>query len=458
MSKVYNVDEANIKLTPLQKCGYAIGDFGNNFSWSFISAFLMYFWTDSLGIAAGTAGIIIGASRIWDAINDPIVGRWSDHTKSKWGRYRPWILFASLPLAVLNILCFTDFGIESAVGKIAYATATFFILVFVYTCVNVPYSAMEAAVTLDARERGSLATYRLFFAYTASAIISYGTQRFVILFGGGDDSKGYFMTAVMFSVIMVVCHMICFKNTKEVVNTPHEDVSYRESFKCLKGNWPVIILSAGFLIYGLFYYGRSSVALYYFTYNADNALAYSTYSLINLVSSMVGILILGSITSKLKNKAIVPMVGFLVSGILTFVIYFIDPTTTGGMMVVYLTTAVVGLFMGASTTMIYGMVPDTTEYTQLYYGVRASGFISAIVNFFMKVGMAVGVTGAGSVLSAMGYIAGIEQSASVLNGINLIFTVIPGILSIVTAVMLKFYPIDHATYEDILEKLKAQEE
>ena len=152
------------------------------------------------------------------------------------------------------------------------------------------------------------------------------------------------------------------------------------------------------------------------------------------------------------------MVGFLVSGILTFVIYFIDPTTTGGMMVVYLTTAVVGLFMGASTTMIYGMVPDTTEYTQLYYGVRASGFISAIVNFFMKVGMAVGVTGAGSVLSAMGYIAGIEQSASVLNGINLIFTVIPGILSIVTAVMLKFYPIDHATYEDILEKLKAQEE
>lgn len=457
MAKLYDVDEANIKLSPLKKCGYAIGDFGNNFSWSFVSAFLMYFWTDSLGIAAGTAGAIIGVSRIWDAINDPIVGRWSDRTKSKWGRYRPWMLFASIPLAILNVLCFTDFGIQSGTGKAVYATATFFVLVFVYTCVNVPYSAMEAAVTLDARERGSLATYRLFFAYIAAAIISYGTQRFVIWFGGGNTSKGYFCTALMFSIVMVICHMVCVKNTKEVVNSPHEDIPYIESFKALKGNWPVIILSAGFLIYGLFYYGRSAIALYYFTYNANNALGYATYSLINLGSSMVGILLLGTFSAKLKNKATVPMMGFFVTGILTVIIYFVNPATSSGIIVIYITTAIMGICMGMATTMIYGMVPDTTEYTQYHYGMRASGFISAVVNFFLKVGMAVGVAGAGVIMSSMGYVAGAAQSSNVLTGINLIFTIVPGILAIITAILLKFYPLDHATYEDILDKLKAQE-
>lgn len=457
MAKLYDVDGANIKLSPLQKCGYAIGDFGNNFSWSFVSAFLMYFWTDSLGIAAGTAGAIIGVSRIWDAINDPLVGRWSDRTKSKWGRYRPWMLFASIPLAVLNVLCFTDFGIQSNTGRAIYATATFFIMVFIYTCVNVPYSAMEAAVTLDARERGSLATYRLFFAYVAAAIISYGTQRFVMWFGNGDDSKGYFYTALVFSIVMVICHMVCVRSTKEVVNSPHEDIPYVESFKALKGNMPVIILSAGFLIYGLFYYGRSAVALYYFTYNADNALGYATYSLINLGASMVGILLLGTFSAKLKNKATVPMMGFFVTGILTIAIYFVNPASSGGMMIIYITTAIMGVCMGMATTMIYGMVPDTTEYTQYHYGMRASGFISAVVNFFLKVGMAIGVAGAGVIMSAMGYVAGTAQSPNVLTGINLIFTLVPGILAIITAVMLKFYPLDHATYEEILEKLKAQE-
>lgn len=457
MAKLYDVDGANIKLSPLQKCGYAIGDFGNNFSWSFVSAFLMYFWTDSLGIAAGTAGAIIGVSRIWDAINDPLVGRWSDRTKSKWGRYRPWMLFASIPLAVLNVLCFTDFGIQSNTGRAIYATATFFILVFIYTCVNVPYSAMEAAVTLDARERGSLATYRLFFAYVAAAIISYGTQRFVMLFGNGDDSKGYFYTALVFSIVMVICHMVCVKSTKEVVDSPHEDIPYTESFKALKGNMPVIILSAGFLIYGLFNYGRSAVALYYFTYNADNALGYATYSLINLGSSMVGILLLGTFSAKLKNKATVPMVGFFVTGILTIAIYFVNPASSGGLMIIYIMTAIMGVCLGMATTMIYGMVPDTTEYTQYHYGMRASGFISAVVNFFLKVGMAIGVAGAGVIMSAMGYVAGTAQSPNVLTGINLIFTLVPGILAIITAVMLKFYPLDHATYEEILEKLKAQE-
>ena len=454
MEKEYNnIEQAHIKLSPAKKAGFAIGDFGNNFSWSFVSSFLLYFWTDCIGLGAGIASSIIGVSRIWDAINDPIIGRAADMTKSKHGRYRPWVIWFTIPLAVINILCFTDFGFQSQIAKAVYCAVTFFILVLVYTCVNVPYSAMEAAVTLDARERGSLATYRLFFAYMAATIIGYCTQHFVIKFGGGNASRGYMFTAIMYSIIMVASHVICFKSTKEVVNVPHEKVSVKQNFAAIKGNWPVIILSAGFLVYGLFYYGRSAVTLYYFTYNGGNALAYATYSLINLVSSVVGIICLGTFSKKLKNKATVPMVGFLVAGVITFAHYFIDPTTSAGLILIYVLTFVIGFFMGMTTTMIYGMVPDTTEWTQLKYGIRASGFISAFVNFFLKIGMAIGVTGVGLLMAATGYIANQTQNGATLNAINLMFSIVPGVLSIVTAILMKFYPIDQKTYDGVLKEL-----
>jgi GPH family glycoside/pentoside/hexuronide:cation symporter len=458
MARIENIEEANIKLSPGKKIGYAIGDFGNNFSWSFISSFLLYFWTDCMGIGAGIAGTIMGVSRIWDAINDPIIGRASDMTKSKHGRYRPWIIWFTIPLAVCNVLCFTNWGFTSDTVKVVYAFVTFFTLVLLYTCVNVPYSAMEASVTLDAKERGSLATYRLFFAYMAATIIGYGSQYFIGAFGGENASKGYMLTAIMYSCIMVVAHIICFKNTHEVVMVAHEKVSVKENFKALKGNVPVIILSAGFLVYGLFYYGRSAVTLYYFTYNGNNALAYATYSLINLVFSVVGIVCLGTFSKKLKNKATVPMIGFLVVGIVTIAHYWLDPSTPGGLTIIYVLTAVIGFFMGMTTTMIYGMVPDTTEYTQLKYGIRASGFISAFVNFFLKVGMAIGTTGVGLIMAATGFIANQAQNAATLNGINIMFSLLPGILSIVTAILMKFYPIDQKTYDDILVQLQAKEE
>ena len=451
-SKISNIDEANKKLTFKEKSAYAIGDFGNNFSWTFISNFLLYFWTDVLGIGAGIAGTIMGVSRIWDAINDPIIGKMSDNTKSKWGRYRPWIIWFTIPLAINNVICFTDFGIQNPTVRAVVAFASFFLLVLLYTCVNVPYSAMQASLTLDSKERGSVATFRLFFAYTAALIIAYGTQRFVAALGGGNSGKGFMMIAIIYSIVMIIAHVLCFKGTKEVVMAPVENVPMKESFKSLKGNWPFIILCAGFLVYGLFGYGRSAVALYYFQYKAGNALYYATYSLLYMGCSMVGIFCTPFIAKHFKNKATVVMLGYGITGVCAIAQFFVDPTVS--IIPIYVLNAILGIGCGCGTTMIYGMVPDTTEYTQHKYGLRASGFISAVVNFFLKVGMAIGTSLSGIILASLGYIAGAEQSATVLNGMTALFTLIPGILALCCCFLLKFYKLDSDSYNKILDELK----
>ena len=452
MATIKNVDAAKVKLSPGKKICYALGDVGNNFSWSFVSSYLMNFWTDVFGISAGAAGSIMFLSRFWDAANDPLVGKWSDQTKSKWGSYRPWVLFGSLPLGIITVLTFTSFPIQSAGGRLAYGFITFFILVFVYTCVNVPYSAMQAALTLDSQERASVASFRLFFAFATSLLISNMTLRFVGWFGQGDRQRGFMFTAILYACIMFVLHMVCFKNTREVVETKVEKIPYRTAFKCLKGNWPVIILAFAFLTYGFFNYGRSAVALYYFTYNAGNEMIFATYALFNMGGSMLGTLLMPQISKRLKNKASVPMIGWSVGGILLIGMYFLNPTTQIPLLFVMQLFCSIGFGMSAS--MIYGMVPDTTEYTQLKYGLRASGFISAMVNFALKIGMAFGTAGVGWIMDACGYVPNQQQTPLVSNGINMMFTMVPGILALVAVLLLKFYKLDKNTYNQVVSDLQ----
>lgn len=448
-SMINNVEEATIKLSIWDKVAYAIGDFGNNFSFSFIASFLLYFWTDILGIGPAFAGIFMGVSRVWDAINDPIIGRLSDQTDTKWGRYRPWIIRFTIPLAIMTVICFTDFGFESKTLTTIVAIGAYMILVLIYTCVNIPYSAMSASLTLDSDERGKIATFRLFFAYCSAMLLAYTTQRWVLQFGGNNPAKGYFWTAVMYMVIMLICHLICFFNTKEVVQAPVEKISYADSFKSLKGNWPVISISMGFLVSGLFTTGRSAVALYYFQYVKGDALYFATYSLLYMGCSMLGVMSAPMIMKRVAGKRQVCQIGYILAGVCSIGNFFIDNIT-----LIYVINALAGIGCGMATSTIFGMVPDITEYTQVKYGMRAAGFISAFVNFWNKVGTALAPSIALVTMEAFGYVAGAQQSTSVLMAITALFTVIPGILSLVTALILKTYKLDRNTYNDILNSLK----
>jgi GPH family glycoside/pentoside/hexuronide:cation symporter/probable glucitol transport protein GutA len=250
-----------------------------------------------------------------------------------------------------------------------------------------------------------------------------------------------------------VLHLISFKSTKEVVEVEVEKVSYKESFKTLKGNAPVLILSFAFLVYGFFNYGRSAIALYYFTYNAGNRMLFATYSLFNMGGQMCGALLMPFIAKRFRNKAHVPMVGWGLGGILLIGMFmFVNPNTNIELLFGLQLLCSIGF--GVSASMVYGMVPDTTEYTQYKYGIRASGFISAVVNFFLKVGMALGTAGVGWIMAAYGYVPNQAQTSSVLSCINVMFTLAPGLLALSAVFLLKFYKLDRSAYNNVLKELQ----
>lgn len=450
------VDEEALKPLPISRhiC-YGLGDFANNFSWAFVASFLMYFWTDVLGVSAAFGGTIMLVSRFWDAVNDPIVGTLADRTRTKWGSYRPWLLWSAIPMAIINVLAFTAFPIATQAGRNAYALITFFVLVFIFTCVNIPYSAMSAAASLNTNERSKMASFRLIGSYAGSLIVANFTLKLVDKLGSGDAAHGYMMTAVLYSVIMVVFLLVCFAGTKELcIPATKEKIPLKESFKALKGNTPVFILCVGFLAYGFYSYGRSAVAMYYFTYNAGNKALFATYSLVNVGGALLGSIIMPKIAHRFKNKASVPIAGFFtMTAIMVIIGAFIDPTTAKGITVLFVLQGIASICQGMSVSSLYSMIPDTTEYTQAKHGMRASGFISSTTSFAMKLGMGIGTASVGWLLGAFGYVAGAQQSASALMCIRVIFTFAPAVFSAAAAIALLFYKLDKATYEKMVSDL-----
>lgn len=453
-SNLTNTGSVNtkIKLSPWRKVAYALADGGNNLSYSFVISFLMFFATDVYGVGAAAIGTVILVSRIFDAVTDPLIGGISDKTRSRWGVYRPWIIFAAIPLVIINTLTFTTMPFATELGKTIYICSMFMILVIVYSCVNIPYSAMTASLTQDTDERASLSTYRLFVAVTFSSfVIGTATLPLVNLVGQGDLAKGFFWTSVLYGAVALLLYFISFLGTKEVVVPKVEKQSFKEMFGSMKGNTPAWILSLGFLIMGLFFYGRASTYAYYFTYNAGDMNLLTAFSLFFGVGALIGVVLVPIIGSRVSNKGHLPLWGFFIGGILLVLVYFIDPTTQWNLFII-LNIAIAALLIGAQT-MMYGMVPDTVEYGEHKTGIRAAGFISSFINFFLKLGMAVGTSGVAFLLAYFGYQAGADQPMEVLTAINLIMNLVPGILSVITGLVFIAYKLDKKTYYNLVSEI-----
>ncbi|SEJ29439.1 MFS/sugar transport protein [Propionispira arboris] len=234
MSLINNIGQSKIKLSPWKKLSYATGDFANNFSWALVSSYLMFFWTDVVMIPAALCGTFMLVSKLWDAILDLVVGILADHTKSKWGHYRPWILFACIPMLIVNVLCFTTLTGESLIIKACYSAACYFILVTLYACVNNPYSALPAALTLDGDTRSSLASYRMTAAFVATLVLSQAMLPLVNWMGQGNPATGFFYAAFIFSALAFPFYLFCFFNTREVVDVPTEEFDFHKLMDALK--------------------------------------------------------------------------------------------------------------------------------------------------------------------------------------------------------------------------------
>ncbi len=453
MSSDNNVsyDAANVVLNPWQKFCYSSGALVDNVPWGLIMSFLLFFWTDVLMIPATVCGTFLLVTKLWDAINDPIVGFLADKTNTKMGRYRPW-LWAFIPMLIFTALCFLKIPGASLVVQCAFSFGIYFCMVFFFTAFDIPHTALMASLTLDGNSRASLATYRMFFGCGCNLVIAGAFTGMTGMLGKGDVAKGYFLTTVIFCIVMVPFALLCIRGTKERVPVQSgEKVSFSEALASLKGNRPAKCLFVAFLAYGTMGGLTGAARMYYFTYYVGDLSKFSANIVAFLLGMTVGTLICNFMMRFVKNKRTTPMISWIIAAICVFAATF-----TRNMTLFNVLTFLFGAFASSGLTGLYAMVPDVTEYAQVKSGVRAGGVLFSVVNFGSKFGMAFSGAIFGWVLGSMGYVAGAAQPQSLLNVMNWSMNGMCGIVLVVAIVAMVFYNLDKKTHAELVQKLQTK--
>ena len=437
----------------ISKIAYGFGDVGCNFSWMFVSNFLMIFYTDVFGISMAAVSALMLFSRFWDAINDPIIGSLTDKTKSRWGRYRPWLLIAAPVTAFILAMTFWAHPGWSDTSKIIYMVITYCLLVLGYTCVNIPYGTLCGAMTQSIDERAQINTSRSVAAMIAIGVINIITVPLVSKFGSSDMGRGYLTVAVLYGCIFAACHLFCFAKTREVVEVPEkEKTPLRVQLKAVAQNKPYLLALAGQVLFGFTLYGRNADILYYFTYVEGNASYYTVYSMFIIIPSIIGAACFQPVFKKTNNKGRAASLFALLTGICMLILYLFsaDKSPAG----FYLFSALTQFFFSGFNTAIYAIIPDCAEYGQWKTGLRNDGFQYAFISLGNKVGMALGTALLAGLLGKFGYVANEQQNRSVLLIMKHAFTTVPGVLWLVTAAVLFFYRLNKTHYNQIVEELK----
>lgn len=441
------------KVPFISKLAYGMGDVGCNFSWMFVGNFLMIFYTDVFGISMSAVATLMLFSRFWDAINDPIIGGLSDKTHTRWGRYRPWLLFAAPLTALVLILTFWAHPDWSQTHKIIYMAVTYCILVLGYTCVNIPYGTLCGAMTQNITERAQINTSRSVSAMIAIGIINIITIPLIEWLGNGNARQGYLLIAILYGTIFAVCHIFCFAKTKEVVEVPvAQKIPLRLQLQAVAKNKPYLLALLGQVLFGFILYGRNADLLYYFTYVENDAVLFTYYSMAIIIPSIIGAACFPKVFQLTSNKGWAASVFAFGTGITIIALFFFSPVTSP--IPFYLFAALSQFFFSGFNTAIYAIIPDCVEYGEWRTGIRNDGFQYAFISLGNKIGMALGTALLALSLGWAGYEANTTQNEAVVAIMRHSFSTIPGILWVVTALALFFYKLDKRSYNRILAVIK----
>lgn len=429
------------KLSIKEKIGYGLGDTASHFVWDMVGFWILIFYTDTYGISAAAAGTIMLIARIWDMVSDPVMGIIADRTNTRWGKFRPYILWMALPYSILAILTFTtpDFG---QTGKIIYAGVTYLLLMTVFTAINLPYSSLGAVMTSDSYERAGLNSYRFIFAFIGQFIVTGTALTLALYFGQGDNAKGYQYTLTLFAIISFVLFMITFKTTKERVKPPKDQKqNLKEDIKNLFKNKPwVILFFVGIISFVMFAMQNLSIA-YYFKYYIGDEESVQLFNVIGTVALIAGIPFSKPL-SKRFGKRNVYLASSLISGFFFILLYL---PGAQNIVPIYVLNILAKFTYAPVVPLLWTMLADTADYSEWKNGRRATGLVFSAATFAQKAGWGIGGALAGWLLALYKFIPNVEQSASAVTGIKMMISVFPGVLYMSCAILLFFYAIDHKT-------------
>lgn len=472
--------ERTQKLSFGEKAGYSLGDGAANLVYMTIILFMLNFYTDTMGIAAGIAGTLLLVGRFWDAFFDPMMGIIADRTNTRWGKFRPWVLWTSLPWAVVMILAFTVPGLSYG-PTLVYAAVTNILLMTLYSANNTPYSAMTAVMTGDVNERTSLSSYRFVAAMIAQLIVGGFTLPLVAKLGHGNNAKGWQMTIGLWAIVCVVCFVITFLSARERVKPlVQEKVSIRQSFGTLGkiGPWVAMFIVTlahftansmrdGTVIYffqyyvnkdrlfefvrgaGLPYAVGDSASGWWFSLlnafglviNADKSnvsgVGFSLWNMSGQAVLVIGVLCATYLSIKFGKKA-VALTGFALTTIFMAGFIFLP---ADNIWAIFIMVWLRSLVYAPTIPLLWAMFADVADYAEWKTGRRTTGVIYATVLFALKLGLSLGGFLAGWLLTGYGYHAGAAQTEHSLLGIRLTISIYPAILYCVIVGALCFYSI-----------------
>jgi GPH family glycoside/pentoside/hexuronide:cation symporter len=428
-----------MKLTFQEKFGYGLGDTASNFFWATIMSFLMFYYTDIFGLPAAAVGTLFLFARIFDGASDFVMGAIADRTKTRWGRFRPYLLWTGLPLAAVATLTFTTPDLAPS-GKLIYAWVTYNLLMILYTAINIPYSALSGVMTDDPLDRTSLNSYRMTLAQVGGFIVNAATLPLIAYFGHGNQSKGYPMTIAVFGLAATVLFLVAFATTRERIQpAPEQRTKLLQDLRSLLGNrhWVVMFL-AGVLDLA-FIIVRAGTLVYYCKYylRLDEKQT-STFLVLGNVGFIAGALITRFAVQALGKKHAF-IAAHLLFALSAAAAYLVPPQWTAA---AFSLQALHGFAGGLNATLYWAMIADTADFAEWKFRVRTTGIVFSATTCSQKVGMGIGGALAGYLLTNFGYIAGATQTAHANQGILLLVSLIPAAGFMVVVAVFQFYGLD----------------
>jgi sugar (glycoside-pentoside-hexuronide) transporter len=438
------------KLSFTEKSGYALGDLAANFVFQAMLALQLDFYTHTFGLTPAQAGTLFLVVGLGVACLNPIMGVIADRTSTKWGKFRPWLLWTAVPFGIIGVLTFTTPGISPA-GKLIYAWTTYILLRIIYTINNVPYASLTAVMTSDPDERTSIASYRQIAANSAGFIVASLAIPMVKYFGQGDDARGYQYTMGLLSALSVVFFIVAFFATKERIQPdPKQETDLGQDLSDLFKNRPWVVLFLATLFYFAAIVIRGNVMLPYFRFVAGNVDIFAWFNGFGLIALLVGVACSTAVSVRVGKRQLFIGSMFL-SGVFTMALFVIPPSST----VVIVGTEVLRQFVyGLSGPIIWAMMGDVADYGEWKTGRRASGTVTSAVVFALWAGLALGGAIAGWLFSFYGFVSDAKvQSAHAQAGILLTASLYAGLAFMAVATCLLFYPISREGNQKIANEL-----
>jgi Na+/melibiose symporter-like transporter len=485
------IDNSSQKVSFGEKVGYSLGDGGANLVFQMMMIFQLFFYTDVFGIKATTAGLVLLFARVFDAFVDPLVGILSDRTNTKWGKYRPWVIWTALPFGVFFLLTFTTPDLNEK-AKIIYAGVTYTLLMAIYSFNNTPYASLGGVMSSDIKERTSIASVRFVTATVATFIVQGLTLPLVTKFGAGNPQQGWMMTVGLFALVSVILLVISGWVAKERISPPvDQKTSIKQDFRDILDNtpWKAMFALTLFLFITLALWGSSMS--YFFNYFVDSdalydflghfgllasqhqtesfgyrflnafglvvsskeqvfAVGFSLFNMVGQLVTLLGVILLSQFLSNMYGKKIIFIICLTLTAVFTALFYFVSSTD---IQTIFFLNILKSLAYAPTIPLLWAMMGDVADYSEWKNYRRATGFIFAGIVFALKAGLGIGGAICGGIIDSFGFEANVVQSFEAIKGIRLTSSLIPAITFFMGVVALCFYPISKKLNENIQAEL-----